>query len=866
MGASGLFSREEALAGLPARRASTLLFLIERRAARLVSQTQQATELFPNEREAQERDLAFMEAFALGREPSVRLTVQELERYAAHWADLVPDNPRLRAAIARQLGRKYRFPAEAVPGIRRALSLDDAAVQQAYQRLTGRPLATLYAPQLSVGDRLRWTWSGFGARVMDLPPFWLAFALTFALGLPQAAIAVPIAVARLGPLLGIALVVIFALVSFLTMTSMAEAAARCGPLRYGTVFTGRLCSEFLGPIGAMLLTVPLALLFFLATLAAVVAVAVTLAAVAPVSVAVWAAVFCTIIILLLARGSLRFSIGVLVVIAAVALVLMIATMALTVAHGRLAYVTTFQLPIRDLSPGSVVNTLGVVLMLYFGDAFVVSNAKVILPRDPSGRALIWGSGAGLAAIAAVLTVWILCINGSLDPAALAGQRGTVFTPLESAVGPAVTVMGVVIVLLLPGLAAIRCPIALASMVREWLPAHPTTVVALPREGGQIRLERRLRPADGPRVDLAYLGSDEHGPRFRVDARLRGRDHREEISVGRHWEISSLFERLPWLRASGIRLALDVLAAEPQVAHLQIASPLVPVFAGDWSPELLPATVPAALAAPRPVTPRSRIRDLARSLAPLAPMFGVFLLAEYLVLTGRDSFPDLLAIIGALTVPIFAGVIPILLLAATRRKGEVVPGVVLDFLGGPLVMAGVYAFYLGVLVLHGTVIWHNPVKRAVALLTAGAALTATMAITRTGAFAPRTVVELRHDLRPGEESTFAVTTSGAPATADVTLTYPDGDHHVSATSGAIPAFETVRAASFRLPASAAETLMVWAHQVTPDGRSEALPLSGRVITGDTMRDVALGAEGGQAVWPLRGAATSVDLALHGPATE
>src|SRR5919199_5399313 len=143
MPADDLLTRDEALGGLPARRAQTLLYLIESHTARLMARSREATQWFLSEEASREHDLAFVEAFALGHEPPLRPTIQDVERYAPRWAHLVPENPRLRAAVAHLLGQKYAFTGEAVPGLRAALSLDTEAVQQAYQRLYGRPLATI---------------------------------------------------------------------------------------------------------------------------------------------------------------------------------------------------------------------------------------------------------------------------------------------------------------------------------------------------------------------------------------------------------------------------------------------------------------------------------------------------------------------------------------------------------------------------------------------------------------------------------------------------------------------------------------------------------------------------------------------------
>ena len=99
----GLLDRESVLArGMPARRVNTILYLIESRTAQLMDRSRLEADLFATQEG--ERELAFLEAFALGREPIVRPTIQDVERHAPGWAYLVPDNPRLQAAVAHRLG------------------------------------------------------------------------------------------------------------------------------------------------------------------------------------------------------------------------------------------------------------------------------------------------------------------------------------------------------------------------------------------------------------------------------------------------------------------------------------------------------------------------------------------------------------------------------------------------------------------------------------------------------------------------------------------------------------------------------------------------------------------------------------------
>src|SRR6266581_9164978 len=120
-----LFTPEEVLGGLPGRQANSLLFLIKSRTAHLVARSRDALEPYLTERTVEERDLAFLDAFALGRDPPLRPTIQDLEAHAADWSPLVEDtSARVRATLAHQLSRKYALPFERTEGIRRALGLD----------------------------------------------------------------------------------------------------------------------------------------------------------------------------------------------------------------------------------------------------------------------------------------------------------------------------------------------------------------------------------------------------------------------------------------------------------------------------------------------------------------------------------------------------------------------------------------------------------------------------------------------------------------------------------------------------------------------------------------------------------------------
>jgi len=292
MSSGDLFSREEVLGGLSAKRAGGLLYVIESRTAHLALRDREVAALmaapmmgapapFVASQLLQEDEVAaeaarrgrppgplssedrFLQAFGWGRQRPARLSIRQIERYADDWSSLIPGNPRLRAAVARLLGKKYQFTHGSVPGIRAALGLDDEAVQQAYQSLYGEPLESLYAPHVSLPDRLRWLLLAFGKWLDALPPFWFAFAFNLTETVGATILALPIAFALMGPLAGAAVLVVIGAVNLLTVICTAEAAARSGVIRYGNAFLGRLVADYLGSFGSLVFTAGGAILSFM---------------------------------------------------------------------------------------------------------------------------------------------------------------------------------------------------------------------------------------------------------------------------------------------------------------------------------------------------------------------------------------------------------------------------------------------------------------------------------------------------------------------------------------------------------------------------------------------------------------------------
>lgn len=188
-------SAEQLLGGLPSRRASTLLFAIENRTAGLLAQVHQITEPYLRPTAAAEQESEFLAALAQGRERGRAVGIRDLERYAVHWASLLPDEAGVRAAILHGMAQKYSFTRQDVPQLCNALGADTPAVQAAFQRLYNAPLAGIYTRRATPANRLRRAWAQLSNRLEALPPFWLAFFLNT--GGAAGLLALPIALAKI---------------------------------------------------------------------------------------------------------------------------------------------------------------------------------------------------------------------------------------------------------------------------------------------------------------------------------------------------------------------------------------------------------------------------------------------------------------------------------------------------------------------------------------------------------------------------------------------------------------------------------------------------------------------------------------------
>jgi len=718
-----LISRDEVLGGLGGRskrQANTTLTLIENRTAHLMSESYVPAGYGLTETAVKTSSQAYLDAIAAGRKRQIQPSIQDIERYASQWAILVPANPQVRAMVANLLSKRYALVLATAPGIRTALGLDSEEVKAAYERQFNTPLASIAAPKVGFVDRLRWRWTKLVKRLDALPPTWMAFMFTLIIG--GVTLAVPIAAASIGAIPSIILIAFFCAVSMVTIGGMAESVTRSGGIRYGNAFIGRVVGDFLGPGSSVLLTVVLTVFSFGLLLIFYIGIASTLEGSTGVPAEMWLFVLFGIGLYFLTRGSLNVTVAFTFLITIVNTLLLLIIGLLALSKLNINYLTYTNVPLLNgepFNPALYGSIIGVIMGLFSAHMMVAVFGKMILERDPSGKALVRGHPAGILAVGLINIFWVIAVNGAVPPEELAAETGTALVPLTTELGQLVGVLGAIFVVLGMGLGLIHFSIALFNLAGE-----------------------RLSP-------------------------------QRANSLGR----------------------------------------------------------------------------LGTFLVSLSPVILVFAIALWLSITGEGSFAGILGFLGVVVDSLMIGIIPVILLLASRRKGELVPGVMYRFLGNRLLVIAIFLLYLFILFFHGLVIWQSPVAKAAGVIVGLLVIGLTIDMLRKKSFAPRMVAELRNDQREGNQSLLSLVDSGETVTADLILTYNDGRELSGKANSELQDFSRLKSLALQLPQSNSRELKLWVHQVTPEGDIGNLPAISVISTDLQQEEIELSAARDQKIVPL-----------------
>jgi amino acid permease len=323
-------------------------------------------------------------------------------------------------------------------------------------------------------ERLGLVWTSLDRRLESLSPFWTAFSLTLTETAGAGILALPIALAGVGPLPGLFILLILGGINVLTIAGMAEAVVRNGSIRNGSAFMGRLVSDYLGRSGSLILSLGLAANCILFQWAYYVGFATTLADATGVPAPLWVTALFLVGLYFIRREKLKATTAAALLIGAINLGLILILSLLAFTHLKPAYLLHANAPLfgdRGFDPSALRLVFGVVAAAYFGHLSVGNCARDVLRRDPSGRSLIWGAVAAQIVVMALYGLWTFAVNAAIDPGALTTISGTALAPLADEIGPVVHLLGSVFVVLAMGIGSIHNSLGLFNLVRERIPAH-----------------------------------------------------------------------------------------------------------------------------------------------------------------------------------------------------------------------------------------------------------------------------------------------------------------------------------------------------------------------------------------------------------
>ena len=729
-----IISRDEVLGGLggrPIKQAATTLALIENRTAQEVAEAQVPAGYGLVETGESTGSQAYLEAIAMGRESLPPPTIQQIERFASDWAILVPKNPRIRATLAHLMSERYALSFADAPGICEALGLDSEAVQSAYEKLYDAPIDSIYAPEVSFADRLRWGWTSLAKKLDALPPAWMAFMFTLIIG--GVTLAVPIAAASIGAIPSILLIIFFCVVSMVTIAAMAESVTRSGAIRYGNAFIGRVVGDYLGQASSVLITVVLTAFSFGLLLIFYLGISSTLEGSTGLPAEVWLFVLFGIGLYFLSRGSLNVTVAFSFLITIINTILLFIIGLLALNRLNVDYLTYTNLPFLNgepFNPALYGSIIGVIMGLFSAHMMVGVFGNMILERVPSGRSLVRGHPAGILAVGLINIFWVVAVNGAVPPPELATESGTALVPLTAQLGQAVGLLGAIFVVLSMGLGLIHFSIALFNLTRE-----------------------RLSPQ-----------------------RAKSLGH--------------------------------------------------------------PGTF----------------------LVSLSPVILVFAIALWMSITGSGSFAGILGFLGVVVDSLMIGIIPVLLLLASRHKGELVPSIVHRILGNRVLAIAIILLYLVILFFHGFVIWQSPAASAAGIIIGLLVIGLTFNMLRKQQFAPRMVVELRDDQRENNQSLLSLVDNGEYAMADLDLKYDGGREDLGTANSALEAFSRLKSVSLQLPQSVSKELKIWVHQITAEGEIGNLPATSALTTRLQKQEAELSATKDQVIASLDDESSSLEISL------
>lgn len=306
-------------------------------------------------------------------------------------------------------------------------------------------------------------------RALDLPPFWLSFAFMALVSLPMSYVAFPITAAPLGVMPALGIIALITLVMCTTTAAIAESIVLV-PANERPKNLNDLVTLYLGRTIGFLISIAITVIFFVVLVACNISIVETLYAFTGWPKLMWLWLFGALTLLVISFGSIAHSLS--LVAGGIAIVVMSVIIVALSPFVSLDRVLYFQLPFTNnlgFAPEIWSGFLGIMILSFIGPLLLVPSALYVLPRNPKADLFIKGSLWGIVFQAILMGLWVLAVDLTLFPGQLIGLHGTVLVELGVVTDPFIKVMGAILVLILPGLAAIRSAAQLGVQMKIFLP-------------------------------------------------------------------------------------------------------------------------------------------------------------------------------------------------------------------------------------------------------------------------------------------------------------------------------------------------------------------------------------------------------------
>jgi hypothetical protein len=431
-------------------------------------------------------------------------------------------------------------------------------------------------------------------------------------------------------------------------------------------------------------------------------------------------------------------------------------------------------PSEPLEPASFTLVFGTLIGAFFGHTSVPTVAPASLRMDPSGRSLLVGSVAAMTAATVVNSGWVLVTLGSTPSASYATAGSTGIDLVSQVAGPLAGWLALAFVLLALGVAGMISAFVLGDLAIEQLPVPRSLVVTmdartvviatdgaadpvelrltLARDGSSPMARARLarlaatQPIDGASWDARRLLDTVGGHRpgrwlratvtgdhmaIRTTMTLEVRHHQSSAAVrvldeGLGGRALALLVRSPRDTAA-LATALGIPAEEAAdlLAGLEYEGVVERHSDGAWIVHLGQRATAVGSYVPRDLPDVPRSLDLApRSPAWLATsgVARVVAVAPLLVALGLilglevqgATFAGLFSLVGIGTFVVVGTTIPLLLAIAARRSADrAVRGGPLD-LPAPVLWA-LWAATVTVCAVYAIVVYDDAAERIAALV-------------------------------------------------------------------------------------------------------------------------------------------------------